>query len=218
MKLEEINLKIKSIKRESKEGTFSEENAKADPFEQFLDWFDESISLGKCDPTAMVLATSDANGQPDTRVVLLKELEHNRFIFYSNYRSKKASDLANNNIAAINFYWPTFNRQIRIKGHVVKIDREKSQAYFATRPRETQLGAHAWIQSCLLSNRDEIHERIESQTKIFSGKEVTCPEVWGGYALTPFEYEFFQGRKWRFNDRIKYVIDNNIWKLTRLAP
>lgn len=219
MDLSEINHKIKNMKREDEEFELREESVKLDPFELFVIWFNEALQSGmQEDPTAMVLATVDENNQPDTRVVLLKELENQQFIFYSHYDSKKAHDLSKNNVAAINFYWPYHSRQIRIRGRVEKVKREKSENYFATRPRQTQLTTHAWTQSSSLTNRKEMDNEIKRLSEKFSNKPIPCPENWGGFVLVPFEYEFFQGRKWRMHDRLFYTLDNKTWKMKRLAP
>lgn len=213
-----INQKIQKIKRQNGKGDLKEQTTHSDPFEQFLIWFNEAIDSDIYDPSAMVLATVDQKGLPDTRVVLLKELEYNRFIFFTNYQSKKAQDLSANSIAAINFYWPSLVRQVRIRGEVTKAPRSKSQNYFKTRPKEAQIGVYASLQSSIIPNREALDKEYERFTKQFDDTEVPCPEYWGGYILTPFEYEFFQGRKWRTHDRIFYFLQNNQWLKQRLAP
>lgn len=219
MDLKKINKKIRENKRIYSERELKEKDVDTDPFSQFLVWFDEVFAANVCDPTAMVLATVDHYGNPDARVVLLKELEDNQFIFYSNYNSNKGKQLEDHHIAAINFYWSAFSRQVRIKGRVVKVDRKKNEEYFATRPRDTQLGTYAWVQSSVLKNREEIKERINLLAERYENKLIECPDYWGGYALIPFEYEFFQGTKWRFNDRLLYTLDDkNEWQMMRLAP
>ena len=192
-----INQKIKKIKPEALKYELREESVQKDPFQQFLLWFDEALESGSFDASAMVLATVDARGFPDTRVVLLKELEPHKFIFYTSYQSKKAQDLAQKPVAALNFYWPDSARQIRIRGKVEKLPREKSEAYFSTRPRQAQLGPHSWVQSSILRDKDELSERLKAQAAKFEDKPLPCPENWGGYALIPFEYEFFQRGQWR---------------------
>lgn len=218
MDLSKINKKIKNFKRENVEYELQEENVKFDPFSQFIDWFEEVLDAGLLDPIAMVLATVDDQGNPDARVVLLKELEDKKFIFYTNYHSHKAKQLSHHPIAALNFYWPDFSRQVRIRGKVEKVDRVKSESYFATRPRKTQLGAHAWVQSSTISSRHDMDTKLEKVANKFSDKTIPCPDIWGGYALTPFEYEFFQARKWRMHDRLLYTLDEDAWRMDRLAP
>lgn len=217
--LTEINQKIKKIKREDVHFELLEKNAKSNPFEQFISWFNDALEdTSIVDPTIMVLATTDKNGYPDTRVVLLKELEMNQFIFYSNYDSSKATQISHRDVVAINFYWQKHERQVRIKGNAKKLTREKSETYFATRPRKAQLGAHAWVQSTTVSGRSELDNRLAEVSNKFSNGEIPCPENWGGYVVTPFEYEFFQGRSWRVHDRLKYTFHNNHWEMIRLAP
>lgn len=218
MDLANINQRIKKIKRQDGQGELQDIACKANPFEQFIDWFNEVLDSGIYDPSAMVLATVDQTGRPDTRVVLLKELEENRFIFFTNYTSKKAQDLAVNNFVAVNFYWPSLVRQVRIRGFVVKVDREKSANYFATRPREAQLGVYASNQSTVIPNREALDAKFQRYSEEFAKKDIPCPDYWGGYALTPIEYEFFQGRKWRSHDRIFYSIQDNQWHKVRLSP
>jgi len=218
MTLTEINKKIEKLKWEYGKHELKEESVKPNPFEQFVAWFSEALQSSLHDPSAMVLATVDEKGLPDTRVVLLKQLEDNRFIFFSHYGSKKAKELALHNVAALNFYWPASIRQIRIRGRVEKTDRAQSESYFATRVREAQIGAHAWVQSSVFSSREELLNRLKSTTTKMYDKEVSCPESWGGYALVPFEYEFFQGRMWRMHDRLLYTLAGDQWKMERLAP
>ncbi len=218
MTLSEINRKIKKIKVEHLENFPSQEHWKDDPFEQFLHWFNLALETSLSDPSAMVLATVDQQGFPDTRMVLLKELEDQRFIFYTSYDSKKAKDLAHQNVAALNFYWSPLYYQVRLRGRVEKLDRKKNESYFATRPRESQLSAHAWVQSSLLNAESELEERIKPLEKNFAGQTVPCPQNWGGYALVPFEYEFFQRKPWRRHERQLYTLNGKHWKKVYLAP
>ncbi|SRR5579883_436445 len=218
MNLLDINNKIKNIKSTYPNYELNESFAKTDPFEQFVLWFDEALQTEPFDPSAMVLATTDENGVPDARMVLLKELEPGKLVFFSNYNSKKARHLAQNKSVAINFYWPNNARQVRIKGTVEKTPRKKSEDYFASRPKQAQIGAHAWIQSTVVSNRDEMEQKITDASKQYETAEIPCPDYWGGYIVTPFEYEFFQGRNWRLHDRLLYTLEKGNWKRVRLTP
>jgi pyridoxamine 5'-phosphate oxidase len=218
MDLLEINQKLNQIKMENDEHELLEKDAEPDPFEQFLHWFEEVLYSGKDDPSVMIVATVDENNLPDARIILLKELEKNRFIFYSSYDSEKGRHIAKNKVAALNFYWSQYARQVRIKGYIEKVARNKSETYFATRPREAQLCVHAWVQSTILSGRADLDNKLTIAAEKFSNIPIPCPENWGGYAVTPFEYEFFQGRKWRMHDRLRYTLHNGTWKLVRLAP
>jgi pyridoxamine 5'-phosphate oxidase len=216
--LAKINEKIKNIKRTHGDYELDESHTAQAPFDLFLVWFDEILKTDSFDPSAMVLATVDTNGYPDTRVVLLKELNRNQFIFYTNYKSQKGLQLAEHPVAALNFYWPTMVRQVRLKGRVTKVDRKKSEAYFATRPREAQLSSYASQQSAVILERDVLMKEIQKLAETFSEQTIICPEHWGGYVFEPFEYEFFQGRRWRMHDRFRYTLENEGWKCARLAP
>jgi pyridoxamine 5'-phosphate oxidase len=214
----ELNQKLMNLKREKTKTNFSEETLRADPFEQFIAWFSLALQFESADPSAMILATVDENGFPDARIVLLKELAEPGFIFYSSYDSKKAKDLSHQPVAALNFYWPDLLYQVRIRGRVEKLPREKSEDYFATRPREAQLSAQAWVQSSVLSSRTELENKIKQTDEKYSRQAIPCPENWGGYLLLPFEYEFFQRREWRWHDRFFYRQVKNQWEMIRLAP
>lgn len=216
MKLDEINKKIAAIKKEYGEAKL--EHIASNPLEQFISWLQDAIATEAHDPNAMLLATVDEKGFPDTRIVLLKAITEEGFIFYSNYDSKKARQLTQHDMAAINFYWPHFTRQVRIRGQVKKLDRKQSEAYFATRPRAAQLGAHASAQSTILPDRHAVEKQLRLLEAKFADQSIPCPANWGGYQLTPCEYEFFQGRKWRFNDRLLYTLENGQWKQHWLAP
>lgn len=218
MDFSDINLKIKNIHRTETESDLREEDVKSNPFEQFLDWFSVALASKNYDPSAMLLATVDEQGWPDARVVLLKEVGDNRLIFFTSYNSNKAKQLANNNIAAVNFYWPLSSRQVRMKGTVKKVDRGISDAYFATRPRATQIASNAFSQSSVIKDRNELEEKISVLAKEYGDKPIVCSENWGGFEFIPFEYEFFQGRKWRMHDRLLYKMHDNKWKIVRLAP
>lgn len=218
MDLSLINQKIKKIKRQNGQGELKEILTNIDPFQQFLEWFNEVLDSGIYDPSAMILATVDQNGLPDTRVVLLKELEVNCFIFFTNYCSKKATDINRQSFVAINFYWPSLVRQVRMRGTVEKVSIEKSANYFATRPREAQLGVYASNQSAVINSREELDKKFHQLEEKFVDQDIPCPSYWGGYAFTPVEYEFFQGRKWRSHDRIFYRWEDSRWVKMRLAP
>jgi pyridoxamine 5'-phosphate oxidase len=218
MDLESLNLKIKKVKYEAKEGELNEIDAASDPLEQFVGWFEEALQHESSDPTAMVLSTIDTAHCPDSRVVLLKEVTPQGFIFFTNYRSNKAQQLDMHQVAAINFHWPNFTRQIRIKGRVQKIERQKSDEYFATRARGMQLAAQSSPQSAVIANREELDARVQAMEAKFQDQPVPCPEHWGGYILIPTEYEFFQSRKWRMHDRLAYRLGDKGWERVRLAP
>jgi pyridoxamine 5'-phosphate oxidase len=218
MDIEAINKKIRLIERIHVDFSLNEKNIPHDPFELFLVWFNQVLHSRLYDPTAMVLATVTEDGLPDTRMVLLKELQRDQFIFYTNYESKKALELAKHPVAAINFYWPNMIRQVRIRGSVEKLSIDKNENYFKTRPRNAQLSATASHQSKMIPSRESLEKEIKKLEEHFSHHEVPCPAYWGGYAVKAFEYEFFQGREWRTHDRMLFTLEDEKWKLTRLSP
>ena len=169
-------------------------------------------------PEAMTLATASSDGRPSARIVLLKQVDDAGFVFYTNYRSAKARDLEDNPHAALVFYWSQFDRQVRIEGAVARTSREESQAYFKTRPRESQIGAWASPQSDVIPNREALDERVVELDQRYCDREIDCPEHWGGYRLNPDRIEFWKGRLGRLHDRIVYERDGEGWKISRLAP
>ncbi len=218
MSLLEINDQIRALKTAEEDREFLEHAAQHHPFDQFLLWFAEALAGNNQDPTAMVLATIDMSGLPDTRIVLLKELVPNQFIFYTSYASKKAQELAHCSMAAVNFYWPAQSRQVRLRGVVEKIPAAQSDAYFATRSRAAQLGTHAWIQSDTIQSRQQLEDGLQRAAEKYAQQAVPRPTTWGGYTIIPFEYEFFQARYGRAHDRLLYTLCNDVWEMHRLAP
>lgn len=189
-----------------------------DPFALFSKWFAQALEVKPQSAHAMVLSTVNVE-QVSARVVLLKDHSKEGFTFYTNYRSNKSKQLEQNPQASLLFYWEFLEKQIRIEGHTQKISREKSQAYFGNRPRQSQIAAHASEQSQRLSSRKELERRYRSLEKEFQGKEVPCPEHWGGYRLTPHCMEFWQGQVHRLHDRIIYSrVSQEKWEKQRLAP
>lgn len=189
-----------------------------DPITQFQRWFDDAIGANLPLPEAMTLATATADGKPSARVVLLKQVDHDGFVFFTNYRSAKAEDLDTNPYAALVFYWPQLDRQVRIEGSVVRTSAEESREYFRTRPRESQIGAWASAQSAVISGRDVLEQRKSELEAFYRDREVDCPEYWGGYRLDPERIEFWKNRVGRLHDRILYTRAGSGWSITRLAP
>jgi len=191
----------------------------ADPFRQFLQWFQEAEQAGMPLPNAMNLATSTQAGRPSVRMVLLKGVDDRGLIFHTNYQSRKAQEIKENPFAAIVFYWSALARQVRIEGKVEKLDPAESEAYFASRPRGSQIGAHASPQSQVVADRDALVAIYQAAEKKFSGKSVPRPENWGGYRLVPQIFEFWQEGANRIHDRLRYRRDEaGDWVLERLAP
>lgn len=194
-----------------------------DPIEQFKKWFHEAVKSEILEPNAMTLATATPNGKPSARVVLLKGIENQGFVFYTNYNSKKGEEMAANPHAALCFSWLELQRQVRIEGTIEKVDAATSDAYFQSRPVGSRIGAWASPQSQVIENRAVIEERESLYKKQYyteGGLEVEIPRPahWGGYVLKPTMIEFWQGRSSRLHDRICYVFENGAWKIERLAP
>jgi pyridoxamine 5'-phosphate oxidase len=191
-----------------------------DPVAQFRAWFDEAVECGVHEVEAVVVSTVGADGLPSSRHVLLKGLDGG-FVFYTNYESRKGRELAAHPTAALCFPWKELNRQVRVVGPVEKVSPEQSDAYFATRPRDSQLGAWASHQSEVLTGRHVLEDRLAEMELRFAGAEVPRPPHWGGYRVVPWEVEFWQGRPSRLHDRFLYTHDGAAptgWRLDRLSP
>ncbi len=192
-------------------------NVEKDPYQQFSLWMDEVLKMEIIEPNAMVLATSDENNFPSSRVVLLKEVKEGEFIFYTNYESKKGYDLSVNPKASLLFFWRELGRQIRISGTVSKTAKEESENYFFSRPYESRISAWASKQSSIIPDRKFLEEKY-NEIKTKYNEEVPLPYFWGGYKLLPNRFEFWQGRENRMHDRIVYIKNQNEWEIFRLSP
>lgn len=193
-------------------------NISDNPITNLQQWIDDAIRNKIYEPTAMTLATTDANQQPHARIVLLKALDTG-LVFYTHYNSPKGQDLANNPKAACTFFWPEMERQVRVEGIVNKVSTAESDAYFASRPRDSQLGACASAQGSTIADRATLEANFAAIAAEFAGKPVIRPAHWGGYRLTPQRFEFWQGRPNRLHDRLVFrqSIDG-LWQTERLAP
>ena len=189
-----------------------------DPIKQFQVWFNDAFAAGLPMPEAMTLATVSPDGKPSARMVLLKQVDEDGFVFFTNYRSAKAEQLDANPYAALVFYWSKLDRQVRVEGSVVRTSAQESCDYFKTRPRESQIGAWASEQSQAISGRDVLEQRAQELEALYRDREVDCPEFWGGYRLKPERIEFWKSRVGRLHDRILYQRDATGWSITRLAP
>ncbi|MCH4243551.1 pyridoxamine 5'-phosphate oxidase [Acinetobacter gerneri] len=192
----------------------------ANPHEQFLNWFNETLKEKLHEPYAMSLATADQRGRPHVRTVLLRGATEAGYDFYTNYDSQKGLDLAHNPYAEILFYWPAMERQIRISGKVSKISEEESTAYYHKRPRDSQIAAHiSTPQSGVIANRELLVEKFQALHDAVEQKaELAKPEFWGGYRIEPDYYEFWQGRPNRLHDRLSYEKVDGAWTIQRLMP
>lgn len=209
---------LADIRREYGELSLSEGEISNCPITQFKRWFEEVLSVERSDPTAMVLSTADEQGFPDSRVVLLKGLEEDAFIFYTNYQSIKALQLNHTPYAALNFYWPEMARQVRVRGRVKRTSQQQSDTYFASRPLASQLSAIVSAQSQQISDRKSLEEALNKLIAEHGQKAVVRPENWGGYLVIPDGIEFWQGRNNRLHDRIYYYKKKGEWVYCRLAP
>jgi pyridoxamine 5'-phosphate oxidase len=189
-----------------------------DPFEQFQNWFKSAQDCGIVLPESMTISTVDENGYPSCRVVLLKELTKDGFVFFTNYDSRKGQELALNPHIALTFHWNILQRQVRIQGVVEKISAEESNAYFQSRARGSRIGAWASPQSSVIDSRKVLEQQVKKFTDKFANQEVPLPEFWGGYLVKPSSIEFWQGKADRLHDRFSYVKDGDNWRVDRLAP
>jgi pyridoxamine 5'-phosphate oxidase len=192
-----------------------------EPYALFRDWLDEAFAARDrgelAEPTAMVVATC-VDGRPRARTVLLKELRSEGFTFFTNYTSAKGAELSADPAVALHFGWHAIQRQIRVEGTAEKVTRAESDAYFATRPRGSQLGAWASAQSSAVGSLADLQDAYAAAEQRFAGRDVPCPEHWGGYLVRPLEIEFWQGQPSRMHDRLVYRLADDGWTITRLAP
>ncbi|ARU58191.1 pyridoxamine 5'-phosphate oxidase [Oleiphilus messinensis] len=212
---------IGSLRREYMSQGLNREDLAANPVDQFERWFTQASEADIIDPNAMTLATVNAEGQPSARTVLLKLFDYEGFVFFTNYGSRKAKDLKDNDKVALLFPWLQLNRQIRIEGCARKISSAESFKYFSTRPRGSQLGAWCSQQSEVISSRQFLEMSLAKMTEKFKDGEVPLPDFWGGYRVIPEKIEFWQGRENRLHDRFVYRHDENEknnWQINRLAP
>ncbi len=209
---------ISNMRREYAQLGFSEAEAAPDPVAQFRKWFAEALEVDIPDPTAMTLATSTAGGHPSARTVLLKDVNEEGFAFYSNYDSRKAREMDENPHASLVFWWQPLDRQVRIEGEVSRLSGPLSDAYFALRPRGSQISAWASPQSDVMAGREALEQRGDEVRARYQGEDIPRPPNWGGYVLQPHSMEFWQGRPDRLHDRLRYSRAADGWKIERLAP
>lgn len=213
-----ISISLADLRAEYSQKGLKAEDLDPNPLRQFAKWFEEALKAGIREPNAMALATVSAQGQPSVRIVLLKGVDERGFTFFTNYRSRKARDLAANPRAALNFPWIELERQVSVVGSVTMVGREESEAYFRSRPRGSQLGAWASEQSEVIADRSLLEKRMADLDAKYRNVIIPTPEHWGGYRLFPVEVEFWQGRPNRLHDRLRYSREAHHWKIDRLAP
>ena len=210
-------MKLAELRTDYKLASLDESDVSASPFTQFDKWFGEAMSAELPEPNAMTLATCDASGRPSARVVLIKGVDDRGMVFFTNYQSRKGQDLAVNNRAALLFFWPELERQIRIEGRVETVSAADSDAYYQSRPVLSRIGAWASPQSQILDSRTALEARFAAFSAEH-GDNPPRPAHWGGYRVVPSFFEFWQGRRSRLHDRICYRLVDGKWKLERLAP
>lgn len=211
-------LDIKHMRRTYERTELHEERVCSDPLEQLRRWLDDAAQADVAEPNAMSVSTCGANGQPSSRMVLLRRLDACGLVFYTSYFSRKGRELQENPRAAVLFYWPQLERQVRIEGVVHEVSEEESDSYFASRPRGHQIGAWASEQSETVENRELLDQRMRDYEERFEGEEVPRPHSWGGYAIVPERIEFWQGRPNRLHDRLEFVRTQGSWLMRRLQP
>ncbi len=209
---------IAKLRRDYTKKALVESEICENPIDQFMEWFEQALSADLVDANAMTLSTANKDGVPSSRIILLKGVDEKGFRFFTNYNSRKSRELDENPKAALCFYWPSLERQVRIEGAVYKLSDDDSEAYFKQRPRLSKLGAWASNQSSKVESREQLEADFKEIKKRFEDKDVPLPDFWGGYVLEPARIEFWQGRKSRMHDRICYEKEKQGWTKFRLAP
>ena len=214
-----MNKSIADIRKDYQLQSLLEPDVAANPFEQFSKWWDDAIKSKLDEVNAMTLATASASGMPSARIVLLKSVSAEGFIFFTNYNSNKGKELEENPFGCLVFFWKELERQIRITGTIEKTSATESDEYFNLRPEGSRIGAWASPQSSIIPSRETIETNIEKYRKQFEGAEISRPPFWGGYIVKPTAIEFWQGRPGRLHDRIQYNKQaDGSWTFARLAP
>ncbi|QBF28106.1 pyridoxamine 5'-phosphate oxidase [Pseudomonas tructae] len=211
---------LADMRRDYTRDGLTEEQAPEQPFALFRQWFDDAVKTEQppVEANAMTLATVDADGRPHCRIVLLKGLDDQGFTFFTNYDSAKGQQLVDNPFAAMTFFWPALERQVRIEGKVEKVTAQESDEYYQVRPLGSRLGAWASPQSRVIADRAELEGLVKATEQRFSDSQPHCPKHWGGYRLLPERIEFWQGRASRLHDRLNYRLQQGNWLRERLAP
>lgn len=209
---------LRDIRTNYQKDELDESSVSPDPFEQFSKWLNEAVKSNIPEPTAMVLSTIDQTGNPESRVVLLKELSSKGLIFFTNYNSRKGQQISGNPHVSVVFFWPENERQVRIKGTAEKIPEKESENYFFSRPLDSQLGAWASPQSQVIESRKILDDNYTQYQKYFQNHEIKKPPHWGGFLIRPVYFEFWQGRPNRLHDRLEYILSGDDWIIRRLAP
>jgi pyridoxamine 5'-phosphate oxidase len=209
---------LAALRQEYSRHELSRSTVAADPFEQFAVWFNEAVEADIFEPNAMHLGTSSIDGIPSGRTVLLKGFDASGFTFFTNYNSLKGRELTANPNCYLHFFWKELERQIFIRGTAAKVSERESDEYFAVRPYQSQIGALASEQSSVIESREVLESRFDELKMEYPEGSVPRPEHWGGFCVTPTEFEFWQGRRSRLHDRIRYILSGGAWTINRLSP
>ena len=209
---------LRDIRKDYQHSAIHDDDFPVEPVNWFREWLRDAMESGEPEPTAMVLATVSSEYRPSARVVLLKSVDDKGFVFYTNYLSRKGVQISRNHAAALTFFWPLTERQVRIEGIIVKVDADESDAYFYSRPLESRINAIISPQSTPISSRNHLEQEREKLMFMEGNENLQRPSHWGGYRLKPDRLEFWQGRPGRLHDRIQYLLDRNVWNVSRLAP
>ena len=209
---------LAELRKEYTRSGLNESEVAPGPIEQFRVWFEEALNAGLHEPNAMTLATATPDGKPSARVVLLKGYDERGFTFYTNYEGRKARELEANPNCTLAFYWGELERQVRVEGRATRVPAEESDAYFASRPRGSQIGAWTSEQSRTVEGRERLEERLQKLEAEYEGREIPRPPFWGGYRVEPESIEFWQGRENRLHDRLLYTRRGGEWEIQRLQP
>ncbi|MGK7877475.1 MAG: pyridoxamine 5'-phosphate oxidase [Xenococcaceae cyanobacterium] len=214
-----MNISVADLRQNYTRAGLSEADADPNPFKQFKTWFQQAVLAQLPEPNAMTIATTTSDGKPSARMVLLKDFDERGFVFYTNYESIKGQQLVANPWAALVFWWVQLERQVRIEGRVEKITPTESNAYFQSRPRDSQLSAWASNQSQVIDSREVLEQQLEELKQKYADKEIPRPPYWGGFRVIPSEIEFWQGRPNRLHDRLRYrLVEDGSWIRERLSP
>jgi pyridoxamine 5'-phosphate oxidase len=216
--VETMNKSLAAFRENYKLGSLRRRDLLEDPFAQFELWFSQAAEAGVPEPNAMTLSTVSPEGRPSSRVVLLKEMTKEGFVFYTNQQSRKGHEISANPYASLLFFWSILEQQVRIEGDVAMVDEEEADTYFRSRPSGSRLGAWVSEQSTVIPSRAWLDERLERFSKDFDQMEIPRPPHWGGYLIKPTLFEFWQGRENRLHDRFIYLPHGDGWKIERLSP
>ncbi len=216
--MKDLRLYINSLRHDFAKQTLDERDVNDNPVLQFEKWFKEAVDTHVNEPNAMTVSTATIDGKPSARILLLRNFNEDGFVFYTNYTSRKGSEIDKNPYCALLFFWPELERQVRIEGILQKQTVEESDLYFNTRPRGSKLGAWTSEQSKIIGSRDVLEQEYEKLSAKYPGENIPRPPYWGGFLLKPVSIEFWQGRPSRLHDRILYTMENSKWEIERLAP